>query len=295
MKCKNNPKKSYTGKEPSPKGFGWCASGEIIGKKRIGKDGNRWIIKKMNNGSKKWVKYIDKKDNINLKGYKSYFTHNNRDRPFLVYIKKDVYVYSKPNDHLENSKNNYTKLVKKYTPLKIFIGKSHFNNMTKYSGAYGKNFDGNTLLLQLKDNKYVFIQNKLQEFTTNHDEIINFTSNIGNNDVPYPMAFGKKYVYSFINGISYISNKDFYQDINKKKIDDVYRYFELEPFFISKFKQKPKMSLENFKIILNKPSKDISLQELKIIASMYQVTTSGTKKELIDRLQKLRGIYIKNK
>ena len=50
--CKNNIKKTYTGKEPSPKGFGYCASGEKEGTKMKGTDGNIWIKK---NG--KWVKY----------------------------------------------------------------------------------------------------------------------------------------------------------------------------------------------------------------------------------------------
>jgi hypothetical protein len=55
--CKNNPNRKYKGTEPSPKGLGWCASGEKIGKKRKGKDGNMWIIKKVSNGSKRWMKY----------------------------------------------------------------------------------------------------------------------------------------------------------------------------------------------------------------------------------------------
>jgi hypothetical protein len=56
-KCKNNPSRSYTGTEPSPKGLGYCASGDAIGKKRKGKDGNIWIVKEVSNGSGRWVKY----------------------------------------------------------------------------------------------------------------------------------------------------------------------------------------------------------------------------------------------
>ena len=36
--CKNNPKKQYTGDEPSPKGLGYCASGETEGTEMKGKD-----------------------------------------------------------------------------------------------------------------------------------------------------------------------------------------------------------------------------------------------------------------
>jgi hypothetical protein len=55
MYCKNNPKKTYTGLEPSPKGLGYCASGEKEGTEMKGKDGNMWVKK---NG--KWVKQMDK-------------------------------------------------------------------------------------------------------------------------------------------------------------------------------------------------------------------------------------------
>ena len=51
--CINNPKKTYTGNEPSPKGLGYCASGEKEETEMKGKDGNTWIIK---NG--RWVKKL---------------------------------------------------------------------------------------------------------------------------------------------------------------------------------------------------------------------------------------------
>ena len=54
--CKNDPTKKYKGTEPSPKGMGWCAHGEKEGKVRKGKDGNQWIVKKVKNGSKRWIK-----------------------------------------------------------------------------------------------------------------------------------------------------------------------------------------------------------------------------------------------
>jgi hypothetical protein len=50
--CKNNSKKTYVGNEPSPKGLGYCASGEKEGTKMKGKDGNIWI---KSNG--KWIKH----------------------------------------------------------------------------------------------------------------------------------------------------------------------------------------------------------------------------------------------
>jgi hypothetical protein len=56
LKCKNDSTKSYKGDEPSPKGLGYCAHSEEIGKVRKGKDGNMWEIKTTIKGIKRWVK-----------------------------------------------------------------------------------------------------------------------------------------------------------------------------------------------------------------------------------------------
>ena len=58
-KCKNDHKRSYKGTEPSPKGLGWCAHSEEIDTIKMGKDGKKWIVKKMKNGTRKWIKYSD--------------------------------------------------------------------------------------------------------------------------------------------------------------------------------------------------------------------------------------------
>ena len=55
-KCKNDPKRTYKGTEPSPKGLGHCAHTEKVGKKMKGKDGNQWIITKTKKGVKRWSK-----------------------------------------------------------------------------------------------------------------------------------------------------------------------------------------------------------------------------------------------
>ncbi len=62
--CKNHPKRHYTGKEPSPKGLGYCASGEEEGKIMKGRDGNTWIKKNgkwINHDADNFEKKIDKK------------------------------------------------------------------------------------------------------------------------------------------------------------------------------------------------------------------------------------------
>ena len=57
----------------------------------------------------------------------------------------------------------------------------------------GKGDRGTSLLLQLEDNKYVFVGDDMYEFTT-EDKIEEYYSVIGNSAVPYPVAVGEKNV-----------------------------------------------------------------------------------------------------
>ena len=245
--CKNNPKKSYKGTEPSPKGLGYCASGEKIGKKRKGKDGNMWQVKKISNG-KRWFKLNNeeyKKIKSKTKGYKSYFIHDNGGRPFLVYVsKKDVQIYKEDKKfysiqlNINDKKNKwvYIKLIKKYKPLQIFIGKSPLNNMTKFSGGHGKEFDGNSILLKIKKDRYVFIGNTIYEFSTNNDKILKYYSPVGNNDVPYPFAYGEKNVYFMLDN-KYIPYEDIKELENKKETDGYNYYYGNKEKFAKKMKK----------------------------------------------------------
>ena len=304
--CKNDPSKKYKGTEPSPKGLGWCAHGEKESKVRKGKDGKEWIVKKVKNGSKRWMKsinvnkkysqncnkfviyekkkkigfsvlvgiksskdrYIHKWVNYNkfedkltkiptgyllrkittkfindsycgkktllikqnvpkiyLNNYKKYITHFNGDRPYLVCIgKKEILIYvidfEKYIDDVvfNNSENiywKYTKMVKKYENIeKVFIGKSK---------KHSKKFDGNTILLQLNNNKYVFICNNINEFKLN-DHIEKYYSSIGNSDVPYPIILGKKNVY-FMLDYTYVDRKLFPDNMTDTDWSDCYSYY----------------------------------------------------------------------
>ena len=221
--CKNNPKRSYKGNEPSPKGLGYCASGEKEGTKMKGKDGNMWIKSKG-----KWIKYgkSDKVDKNIHKGYKTYLTHCNFQKPFLVAVKnKNVKVY-KIGDEFENQeyvwKHYYTKLVKEYNVKKVFIGKSLKNEMTLFSKGYGKKFDGNTVLLELPGNKYVYIGCNIYEFT-GKDKILSYMSPVGNNNVPYPFAIGEENVYFMLDKV-YVPLK-YIEAVSKMEMTGLYPYF----------------------------------------------------------------------
>ena len=69
---------------------------------------------------------------------------------------------------------------------KTFLWKKSKNKLTISSGGYGAKFTGNSILLQITQNKYVFIGDKIFSFAPK-SEIKKFVSPIGNSDVPYHM------------------------------------------------------------------------------------------------------------
>ena len=319
--CLKNSKSSYKGNEPSPKGLGYCAHCEEIGTMRIGLDGNYWIINKNKKNIKKWILYLRilKKNNIFYKkikakyaSYKTYFTHFNGNKPYLVYIKnKNVAIYNVPENTMQNksmyNQNNckwmYINLVKKYKVKNVFIGKSPVISMTYSSSGYGKYFDGNTILLELKNNNYIYIERNIQKIKIN-DKIKKYYSFVGNNDVSYPMAIGEKNIYFFNYPRGYLPLTEFrkYKNSARYSTTNLQTMFDtgqlLSPFLIpfnENKKDKKIMSLEEFKNIRNKPLNEITLTQMKKIAKMYNVTTSGTKKELANRIERLRSVIVYKK
>ena len=97
--------------------------------------------------------------------------------------------------------------------------------MTKFSGGHGKKFDGNSILLNISNNKYIYICDIIQEFTS-YSKIIKFVSPVGNNDVPYPYAVDdKNNTYLFSENLC-INNKTHNNKFNiNKKYDNPYDYY----------------------------------------------------------------------
>jgi hypothetical protein len=162
-----------------------------------------------------------------MKGYKKYMTLRNRWVPYLCYIKKNnIYIYKKNIEqdipyHLYYPYNTnqdwmYTKFVKHYKCIKIFIGKD-----TGLSNFSEGGLDGNTILLQIEKNKYVFIEGIIYEFTTT-DQIINYFSLVGNNEVPYPIALGKENVYFMKDDGMYIPRKYFPEKMIESEFENAY-------------------------------------------------------------------------
>lgn len=203
--CIKDKKSFYTGKEPSPKGFGYCAHCEKVGVKRIGKDGFSWIVTKTKKGAKRWVKEV-------IKG-KKYYTHDNGSRPYMVVINgKNVDVYNNLNNESEKMK-----LLNSFKANKIHIGKD--------SKLKGKKWDGNSILLELPGGNMVFIGDTIYKFKmAKGDTIIKYFSKVGNNDVPYPVLLGDKYFYSMVDK-TYGSKKYFPDSYKINDFEDGHTHY----------------------------------------------------------------------
>lgn len=78
-------------------------------------------------------------------------------------------------------------IVKK--PKEIWVGISPKNDLTEQVSGYGREEDGNSMLLRTggAENEYVFIGDQVITFRLS-SPIKTFVSPVGNNDVPYPWA-----------------------------------------------------------------------------------------------------------
>jgi hypothetical protein len=171
-----------------------------------------------------------------IKGMKTYFTHDNGGRPFMVQIiddvisvyKQDLDSNSDEEDYEDTSTyNKKIKTIKSYE--KVFIGKDNSNTGKYYNGkGDDKRFLGNSILVKLTKHKYIYIGNIIYKFKTK-DEIIKYESFVGNSDVPYPYAIGTEYTYLMIedasipnNILTNFANEDpyeiYYNFIKNKKI-----------------------------------------------------------------------------
>ena len=127
---------------------------------------------------------------------KKYFTHDNGGNPFLVCISSDVTVYKiKENTYIPDNYNDpikysylYNEKICSYKPRRIFIGKSPKTEFT--IDSYGPDYDGNTILLHINGDKYLYIGESIYEFRA-FSEIVEYVSPVGHNDVPYPYAIDK--------------------------------------------------------------------------------------------------------
>ncbi len=160
-----------------------------------------------------------------------YFILNNYGFPYKVIIRGDQVDIYEPSSY---ESNEYDKFVVSYDTIDIFIGKSIKTEETEYLESYGEEFDGNTILLRLNTYDYVFVGGKIYEFSTPNDEIIEYLSQVGNNEVPYPVAFSDKNVYLMLDN-GYVP-KDKFPPFDKYETYSYY-YGQMDNEPLEKYKQ----------------------------------------------------------
>ena len=103
--------------------------------------------------------------------------------------------------------------------------------MTEFSGALDNpNFDGNTILLECEDSKYVYISGlETFDFRTS-DKIIEYISLIGNNMTPYALAIGEKFTCFIYHCYKFIENEKIQEssllNTSDNSMDPYYYHFE---------------------------------------------------------------------
>ena len=196
-----------------------------------GKDGD-YISKTDAKGVYKWVKVSSVKNKTRkvTKGAKSYLTHDNGSRPFRVEVSgKDVEIYRGHYKNLPdgskdwNATMEYNELVKKLTVKEVHVGQSPCNSAIYISDACGAFGKGNSILAHLSGNKYMFVGDCIYEFSM-EDDFEAYYSVIGNNDVPYPVTIGTKYVYMMLDRI-FIPKDIFKAKMNSAEWADAYAYY----------------------------------------------------------------------
>lgn len=140
---------------------------------------------------------------------KSYLIHDNGGRPFKVTVlTKNSVIISK---HVSKDDDPQYEEWKTINGIqKIFIGKDN-----------EPNFTGNSILLKMSSNSYIFIGQYIYSFKTD-DEIKKFYSPVGNSDIPYPFAVGTKNTYLLIES-DYVEND--VREEQQLSDDPYYQYY----------------------------------------------------------------------
>ena len=270
--CKNDPKKSYKGNEPSPKGLGYCAHAEKLGVSKKGKDGNTWKIEATSKGVKRWVKQKAEKKSVKhdrkkIEKHKTYFIYTgyNGDMGFtpinfIVKInKKQFIIYKIPNNFYKNISSNdvesssFNKILNKkhkdfiseqkkpdfkFNFDKVFITKGVEQVLmldNNDSITYNPKLNGNNLLFKV-NNDYIFVGNEVYKFKSENDEILDFYSSVELYDYNYfPIAYSKEYAYFLLYKKKVPMDKIHHLSL-KDKINPIY-YYTLSSYIKNKSKE----------------------------------------------------------
>lgn len=172
----------------------------------------------------------------------TYFTHDNGGRPFKVVVKKKhAKVFKEVSGEWEYEKFRYgNRPIFEFDFAKKFVGK--VPSWAEY--ANDREFDGNSLLFlkssprrstKRKQYEYIFVGHVIVSFKT-PTPITRFTSEVGNSDVPDPIAYTKSDYY-FLAVLQKVSKKHM-KDIDKRNIAEEFYQMNMGTKFRFKTLQK---------------------------------------------------------
>jgi hypothetical protein len=150
-----------------------------------------------------------------------YFTHDNGGRPFYVKIRDRMItvVRGRCDDAcaVENDMGSIydTRILTIPSYKRVWIGE----NSGKYANKREIKGTGNSILVHIGDDKYVYIGDHVFEFRTS-DKINEFHGIVGNSDVIYAFAIGDENTYFFTEDM-YMPN-----NVLQKDVDPYITYFE---------------------------------------------------------------------
>lgn len=186
---------------------------------------------------------------------KNFLTHDNGGRAFSVH-KDDEFLYV-----FKQSMSLYDNV------LKIFEGdkEDEGSSVLIELAANGKKESDELYYKELK-HKYLFVGTEVYSFECD-DEISEFHTQIGNSDVPYPVALSKESVYFMLDKV-YVDKTEFPNDTDWS---DAYTYFYEN-------KNLKKHKFHNLKLIEKSP-----LREQQIRPVIRKYVSELIKEEIIEK------------
>lgn len=127
----------------------------------------------------------------------TYQIHNNGSIPYIVEVSPTKVIIKKrnPNFNVLPDQMVYVNFREYNNYRKILIGKDfRLADFIQNEQLDYERQDGNSILINHHGKKYTHIGSEIYDFDA-QDDIVDYFSPVGNNDVPYPYAIGEKYIY----------------------------------------------------------------------------------------------------
>jgi len=223
MTCKEVRSRKYQTRKSPP-----FHAGDCKGLTKAGKDGD-YISKADRRGVYKWVKGSGsgsgsrKTEKAAKPVGDSYMIHDNGNQPFKVQLSgPTVTVFKAKPMGGDLAWATYDQQILKVKAAAVYIGECPDDPAMRISLC--SKFDkGNSILLHLAGDRYMFIGSTIYEFTM-EDTVTAYYSAIGPNDVPYPVLVGSENVY-FMLDKKYVPRSVFVGPMTAGEWADAYSYY----------------------------------------------------------------------